>query len=323
MDLPDSRTTLAHRASKDAVRLANKLAGAPAFASAYPGSVASGLHAVVTGDGPAIIFLHGFPSFWFCWIRQMEVLRGQYRVIALDAPGAGASARSQSPNGYRIDVLAERIVDAVRAIGERTRPILVGHDWGAALGFAIAQAYPELLAGVIGIAAPPYNVVRALLESDAEQRERSAYMTQLRAMTLEQAATAAPNFARTAYAGLRERGDLVPEEADLLEGGCADPGAFHAGAMWYRANISDDEEPVAFARWPEDDAPLAIPAMLIWGENDRTFVDRAATRFAEANPNAHVLRLPGVGHWAMLQSPIVVTSAIERFSAACFEAVGA
>lgn len=49
------------------------------------------LHYVTAGEGEAVVFLHGFPSFWLSFVRQLDRFRGDYRVIAVDGLGAGKS----------------------------------------------------------------------------------------------------------------------------------------------------------------------------------------------------------------------------------------
>jgi pimeloyl-ACP methyl ester carboxylesterase len=305
-------------ASQAAVRHANALAGSAVFTSDYQGEGDERLHFVSAGHGPTIVFLHGFPSFWYCWIRQLEALRGLFRVIAIDAPGAGASARPEWQGAYRVERLAGLVNSFIAGLDGPV--LLIGHDWGAALAFALAQSNPAKLAGVVGIAAPPYNLFLRLLAEERDQRERSQYMERLRALDLARIMREglAPQIAASAYAPLRERGDISADEMSLFAASVGDPEALWGGASWYRENLPSSGQASAAVSWPAGSGPLALRSLLIWGEADQTFIPSTPGRFVVENPGATVLRLPEIGHWCMLQAPDAVSAALARFAATAF-----
>lgn len=303
-----------HAASLAAVRHSNTVAGRHIYASRW--SEASGVrtHAVVAGAGKPIIFVHGFPSFWYCWARQLEALRDDFRVIALDALGAGATDRPADLKHYRIASLVGWLRDVFDTLCPDERPILVGHDWGAALSFALAQACPDAISGVVGIAAPPYSQFVRLLRCDRDQQARSAYMHELRLIERGRADAVAGPAVRAAYSGLLGGGHIDVAEFDLFDAACGEPGAFMGGCNWYGGNLGTSTSGIVPAPWVSGDAPLAVPALLIWGNADQTFVDTAPDRFLAENQGAQVLRLEGIGHWCMLQASNTVTDAIARFA---------
>jgi pimeloyl-ACP methyl ester carboxylesterase len=302
------------QASLAAAEAASRQFGDGSCTSHIHGTGDQRLHYVRAGQGPVIIFVHGFPSFWYCWIRQIANLRRDFTCIALDAPGAGASGRPAELSEYRVPALAARLADFISAIVPDERVVLVGHDWGAALGFALAQARPDLIAGVCGIAAPPYGQFLDLFASNPAQQARSHYMEGLRTMTAERAAAAAPQIGPGAYAGLLERGDISAKEHALFAAACGDPAALAGGAAWYGANICAPGEDPAPLAWPAGNPALTMPAQLIWGEADETFVAQAPDQFLARNPRASVFRLAGIGHWCMLQADEQCSAAIAAFA---------
>jgi len=292
--------------------------GAP-YQEGWFGTGEARLHYIASGSGPTVVFVHGFPSFWYCWIRQLEALRGQYQVIAIDALGAGDSSQSGDDAAYSITRLAQGLGALIDHLAGPERVVLIGHDWGAALAFACAQRWPERFLGVAGLAAPPYNQFLRLVAQDADQQQRSAYMIAFRALTPARIADEglARTIAAQAYAGLVDRGDITPAEWALFEAVVGQDRALWGGTAWYRANLPPFAGIGPQHFWPKGDPALQIPSLLIWGEADQTFVPSIADSFAAAHPGSEVLRLPGVGHWSMLQAAAPVNAALAGFIGRC------
>ncbi|MEM9507162.1 MAG: alpha/beta fold hydrolase, partial [Cyanobacteria bacterium P01_E01_bin.35] len=138
------------------------------------------LHYVEAGQGPLIILYHGFPSFWYSWFDQMEVLKGQYRVVAVDGLGSGLSAKPQESEPYKLKALSKQLDDLARHLAGDEKYVLIGHDWGSVLALSYAQAYPDRLHKVIGMNAPLLNMFLKFLAQSPEQQNRSAYMTRIK-----------------------------------------------------------------------------------------------------------------------------------------------
>jgi epoxide hydrolase 4 len=275
------------------------------------------LHYVEAGKGPLVIFYHGFPSTWYSWFDQMEALKGRYRVVAVSALGGAQSGQPESLKPYKVERLAKQLDALARHLNGRERFTLVGHDWGAALAFAYAQAYPERLNGVIGLSAPPYNLFLDLVHSDAEQQARSQYMQRFRSITLADIRERglASQIAAQAYLGLMPNGWLTQKEHALFINGLADPVAMNGGMNWYRANISEFAQISEKDRWPRHNRPIKVPALLLWGEADQTFVPAVRTKMPDYAEQLEIVTLPGVGHWASIEKPELANAAMEEFLA--------
>ena len=272
------------------------------------------LHYVEAGNGPLVVLYHGFPSFWYAWFDQMEALKTRYRVVAVDGRGAGLSAKPDDVEAYRIEHLANEIDALARHLAGDERFVLVGHDWGAALAFAYAQAYPQRLRAVVGLSAPPYNVFLDLVRSNGAQQQRSQYMLYFRGLTLAMLeAGLAEQIAVQSYAGLLMGGHLTADEGDLFKHALVSPKAMNSGMNWYRANIPSFDAIDETHHWPAGNPPLEVPALLIWGDADRTFVDDAVARTASAGSDVTVVWLTGVGHWTTMEQPALATEAIVAF----------
>src|SRR5271154_5694902 len=91
-----------------------------------------------TGEGPAVVFCHGFPELALSWRHQLPaVAAAGFRAIAPDMRGYGESGGPQEIDNYTIFHLVGDIVGLVQALGE-SRAIIVGHDWGASVAWHAA-----------------------------------------------------------------------------------------------------------------------------------------------------------------------------------------
>ncbi|MFD5747906.1 alpha/beta fold hydrolase [Streptomyces sp. NPDC127033] len=100
------------------------------------------LNVALAGEGPAVLLLHGFPHTWQLWTHVLDGLAAQYRVIAPDLRGAGASAHAT--DGYDADTLATDAEALLDALGE-TSAAVVGIDAGTPPAFLLAMRRPDLV----------------------------------------------------------------------------------------------------------------------------------------------------------------------------------
>lgn len=126
----------------------------PAAPSRVPGHHPSGfelrrvtangmdLNVALTGEGPAVLLLHGFPHTWQLWTHVLDSLAGHYRVIAPDLRGTGASTRAM--DGYDAGTLATDAEALLDALGESSAAV-VGIDAGTPPAFLLAMRRPDLV----------------------------------------------------------------------------------------------------------------------------------------------------------------------------------
>ncbi|MEU6761921.1 alpha/beta hydrolase [Streptomyces sp. NPDC046853] len=100
------------------------------------------VNVAVSGTGPAVLLLHGFPHTWQLWSEVMPRLALRHRVIAPDLRGLGASTRAA--DGYDAGNLATDAEGILDALGERTAAV-VGIDAGTPPAFLLALRRPDLV----------------------------------------------------------------------------------------------------------------------------------------------------------------------------------
>jgi pimeloyl-ACP methyl ester carboxylesterase len=127
------------------------------------------IHAVELGTGPLVLLLHGFPGFWWSWRHQLIGLADAgFRAVACDLRGYGAS--DKPPRGYDSMTAAADVAGLIRALGE-SDAIVVGHDWGAQIGWTIAALHPTLVRRLVVVSDPhPLRWLPALATDQAQRR---------------------------------------------------------------------------------------------------------------------------------------------------------
>lgn len=130
------------------------------------------------GDSTAqkcVVLLHGFPETSHMWIPVMkELVKEGYYCIAPDMRGYSPQARPKGIKNYAIDILAKDIIDIAAAKKIDTFH-LIGHDWGAAVGWAVCGLYPSNVRSFVALSVPHLTALSQALKSDKSQRKMSAY----------------------------------------------------------------------------------------------------------------------------------------------------
>lgn len=112
------------------------------------------LNVIEQGEGRPVLFCHGFPDTSASWRRQMKaVADAGYRALALDMRGFGRSSAPTDPALYTTPHIVGDLVGLVEAMG-LPPVVLVGHDWGANMGWQAAMMRPDLFPAMLGVSVP-------------------------------------------------------------------------------------------------------------------------------------------------------------------------
>lgn len=118
------------------------------------------MHYVETGraDGGTVILCHGWPEIWYSWRNQIDPIADcGYRVLALDQRGFGQTDVPKNKDLYSLEYLTKDIVALMDQLNIQ-KAVLIGHDWGSPVVFAMAFHYPERVEA-IGSYAQPFDPV--------------------------------------------------------------------------------------------------------------------------------------------------------------------
>ncbi|HEY0691266.1 MAG TPA: alpha/beta hydrolase [Kribbella sp.] len=99
-----------------------------------------------------MLFLHGFPEFWWAWRHQLPVVAAAgYRAVAMDLRGYGAS--DKTPRGYDPFTVSADVSGVIRSLGA-TDAVIVGHGWGGFVAWSAAVLAPRQVRAVAAVSAP-------------------------------------------------------------------------------------------------------------------------------------------------------------------------
>lgn len=107
-------------------------------------------------DGPLVLLVHGWPELWFSWRHQLRALGAAgFRAVAPDCRGYGGSDAPERREAYDCATVCADMVALLRHELLRERAILVGHDWGAILGWQLCLLEPQRFVAYCGMSVPP------------------------------------------------------------------------------------------------------------------------------------------------------------------------
>lgn len=283
------------------------------------------LHYAAAGDdGPAIVFLHGFPEFWYAWKRQLAEFGRDHRAVAPDMRGYNLSSKPDAAEAYGI----EHLVGDVRALADRLgheRFTLVGHDWGGIVAWAFAATHPARLDRLVIINAPHPAIFQRELENSPAQQHASAYMLVFRGRGAE-ARLSADGFAVFVDGildPLVEQGHLTEEDKRAYLEAWSRPGALTGGLNYYRAAAlgpaADGGSPDTVAALPDAhparavQRPIEVPTLVIWGERDAYLLPGNLDGLERYVTDLTVRRVPDASHWVVHERPELVNRCIREF----------
>ena len=270
------------------------------------------LHYVGAGTGPLILFLHGFPEFWYAWKNQLTDFGSDHHAVALDMRGFNLSDKPADVAQYRLDILVEDIRAVAAHLSLDKKFVLVGHDWGGFVAWAFAISHPDALEKLVIINAPHPAVFARLLTSDPAQQKASEYMEIFRSAQAE-LILSANNFDVLANKVMvfGSPNGLLPEDKPAYLKAWSQPGALTGGLNYYRANrlstspLADAANASAFA--------VRVPTLVIWGEKDSAMLPQNLDGLAEFVPQLTVKRIPDASHWLVHRQSAEVTAYIREF----------
>jgi len=257
-----------------------------------------GIEYQVTGQGRPVVLLHGFPDSGRLWRHQVAALaEAGFRVIVPDLRGYGLSDKPSEVEAYSLPLLAGDVM-AVLADAGAERAHVVGHDWGAALAWAIASLAPGTVDHLAVLSVGHPSTFRRTLE----QRQKSWYMLLFQFEGVAERWLTENNWANMIGAGHPDADRVV---ADIEANGSLVP-----GLNWYRANVG----PETWVGPPVQLPPVQAPTMGIWSTGDFALTEVQMTDSAEnvAGPWRYE-RLDGPGHWMQLDAPDKVNALLLDF----------
>lgn len=278
------------------------------------------LHYLHKGQGPLLLFLHGFPEFSYAWRKQLAEFGLNFTAVAPDMRGYNLSSKPQEVEAYAIKNLIEDVRQLSAHVGHQ-KFTLIGHDWGGAVAWAFAAKHPECLEKLIIINAPHPGIYERLLREDPGQQKASQYMLMFRSSKAEETLTQ-NNFellVRIMFSLRQKKGWTEEDEKDKQEylKAWSQPGAITGGLNYYRSSrIGPPSEGVEstgnFAADPKN-LTIQVPTLVIWGEEDIALPLSNLQGLEEYVPQLKIQRIPQASHWVIHEKTAEVNRFINEF----------
>lgn len=278
------------------------------------------LHYVTAGNGRLILFVHGFPEFWYAWKNQLAEFGQDYLAVAPDMRGYNLSEKPAEVDRYRIKILVEDLRQLAEHLGHK-KFTLVGHDWGGAVAWAFALYHPDCLEKLIIINAPHPAIFERELRENPAQQKASEYMLMFQRPREPEKTLSANNYAFLIEAVLSEglkQGYFTEEDRKAYLEAWSRPGALTGGLNYYRAahiGPSAGEGQKATGNFLPGVSSLTVkvPTLVIWGEKDPYLLTGNLKELESFVPDLTIRRIPDGSHWVIHEQPILVNTYIRDF----------
>lgn len=275
------------------------------------------LHYAASGpaDGNLLLFLHGFPEFWYAWRHQLAALGDAYHCAAPDLPGYNLSSKPPEVARYRTKRLIDDVAALAAQFSRKKKFTLIAHDWGGALAWAFAIKRPELIDRLVIINAVHPGAFQREIAKNPSQAAASQYIHEIRAEGSE--ARYAANDYGLLWRSLSKTADAghldVADRAAFVKA-WSQPGALTGMFNWYRAMRMDPPKegaaPPSAELYNDDALMVRVPTLVIWGMQDTSLLPGCVEGLERWVPNVDVRRVPDGSHWIVYEKPAFVSETI-------------
>lgn len=256
------------------------------------------IHYYVSGGGPPIILLHGFPEYWNVWRNQIENLSRDHCVIVPDLRGFNLSDSPAGVEQYTVAATAQDVFSILADLNLE-KAVLVGHDVGGMIAWWVAGHHPHRVERLALLSAP-HPIEYILGRKSAAQREASSYVDKI-------LGSSGADFLQPARLSfwiddrqLRAELEEALTRSDL-----------QAAANYFRANLHDQSE-VFKSGIPR----IGCPTLVLYGSEDRfvlQFIYERTKEWVEGPLTIKVLT--GKGHFIHHDAASEVTAELRRWLA--------
>ena len=259
------------------------------------------IHYVSAGEGPLVVMIHGFPDFWYSWRHQMERLRGDFSVIAIDQRGYNLSDSPEGVANYAMPLLVRDVAAVIKHAGA-SKATIVGHDWGGMVAWQFAFALPQMTERLVVMNLPhPVGMMRELA-SNPEQQANSDYARRFREgkpsdpdIMFGGPMTTATLSGWVSDADARKRYQAAFEKSD-----------FDAMLNYYKANYPQPPKPGDPA--PTPPPRLNMPVLVFHGLEDRALhSDGLNNTWDWIDADLTIVTAPKAGHFVQSDAAALVS----------------
>ena len=278
------------------------------FTSRYIDTGQIRLHAVIGGEGPPLLLVHGWPGSWYYWRLVMPALARDFEVIAVDQRGIGLSDRPE--HGYDTGTVGGDLVAAMDVLGHHTFAI-AGVDTGMLIAYAAAADHPDRVERLVVGEAPLPGItppVPLILPDLVKARLWHIPFNQQETVNEQLVTGREEIFFGAEFDASAGKNKLPQYAVDYYVEGLSDRDALHGSFQLYReffkSGIQNEE------RMKQR---LKMPVLAIGGEESSGSMPKDTMELTADDVRGLVI--PGIGHWLAEQAPEQMLDALSGFLA--------
>ena len=267
-------------------------------------------HVAEAGSGEDVVLcLHGWPQHWYEWRHLMPALADRHRMLALDLRGFGWSDAPR--DGYEKENLATDVLAVLDELGiERVK--LVGHDWGAWIGFLLGLRAPQRFESYLALnILPPWTTARAM----APHLWRFWYQWLILAPGVGYRLHRSGAFVPKVLVGGSVVREAWDEEAlDSFSARFTESDRARAAVQMYRVFNLRETQPIVRGRYAHQ--RLTVPTRMLFGTGDKALRPEILAGYENHADDMEVEFVPDCGHFIADEMPeLVAARARELFAA--------
>ncbi|TGM53641.1 alpha/beta fold hydrolase [Leptospira adleri] len=267
------------------------------------------LHVVTAGDpkNSPLLFLHGFPEFWYAWKNQIQYfLDRNYFLILPDQRGYGESGRPCFFYSYRLSLLSNDIVAILDGL-QIENTDCIAHDWGGAVIWNSLYRNPDRFRKLCILNMPHLETFRNSILTDKIQRKKTSYIFSFLIPFLPEYLLIRKNFEMLWNSLIKtsNKGSFSPEDFELYKNAWSGFRRVRSMVNWYRAAI------LIPPKLPKD-LRIDHPIKIFWGERDPFLKKEMGRKSLSFLENGEYQGFYAT-HWLHHEVPEILNPAIHEF----------
>lgn len=247
---------------------------------------------LVSGDKESqmVLFLHGFPETSIMWTSLMDEISSEgFYCVAPNMRGYSKNACPKGKRHYTIDKLAQDVIDLMQHY-DKDQIHLVGHDWGAVVGWYAVYHNPEKFKSWSALSVPHINAFEKALQKDKSQQKMSKYIKDFQIPFLPELKLRKNNFKLLKKIWNKSS----PQEIENYTNIFKQKGSLTAAINYYRANFGR-KQLLSIGH-------IKTPTLFIYGKNDFAIGNYGAERCANYVDGFFKQVTLDAGHWLIQES---------------------
>ncbi|CAB3368165.1 Hypothetical predicted protein [Cloeon dipterum] len=269
------------------------------------------LHYVEKGDKSKelMLFVHGFPEFWYSWRNQIKEFSKDYWVVAVDLRGYGDSEKPRGLAAYKLNTLVDDLRQLILAL-QKKDCILVSHDWGAVVSWYFVMTNPQLVSKYVIMNLPHPEIIRK--NPSIKQFFMSWYMFFFQLPLLPELYISSYDFygfAAMLRAGKGINSKVTAEDIEAYKYTFGKPGALTGPINYYRSNVFHTDGLKGLNAKPK----YMPPGLLIFGAEDKYIDVRNVELTEKFVPKLQTKILKRGNHFIQQDEPSAVNDAMHEF----------